>query len=694
MTEHDTGRILSHEQVTAVWVGAFFDELTRWGVRDVVISPGSRSTALAMTAYELSRQRPDDLRLHVDVDERGAAFFGLGIAKASGRPAVCICTSGTAPANCYPAVIEAETSRVPLIVLSGDRPPRLQGLGAPQTTDQLKLFGDHVRAFRAMPLPGAADCDVSFARQAARETCITALGGHAAFAGECDASRDAAKTNGQTQVASRGCAYKAGPVHVNFPFEEPLKPDFEGVDAWGAGRSCSEVVHHVLFGGRTMLDVNSICELRSLICAHHVLVLAGEGTCSTLDEAREVVAWAHAGNIPLLADPLSGLRSIDDETVIDNYDNLFGQQDCPLPDMVIRFGRYPVSKRVTTRLAELEAEHALISIVVDAAETRDFNCATDLFVAMTPLDFIRSYNAQAVTPGDAPTVTPGDAPTVTPGDASTVTPGDASTVTPNGDPTVTPSDNSTVAEGDGSPQQLAEDDPRLQFVQDGSSQRAFACEWATCNDAARTHILAVSGADDADQLEGAYFRKVLELAPSGSCLFAANSMAIRVLDTFLVRDGKPPCVLCNRGQNGIDGTTSTMLGAAHSFQQTTFVTGDLALLHDISALAMQRELLGTSKSASEPPSVVIVLFNNNGGAIFDILPQSSDDPYFERLFLTPQDVGFEHVARGFHIPYCQAASIEDFDRAYRAQLGIPGMSLIEVPMSLRGVGDRCCAYQG
>ena len=110
-------------RATARFLGAFFDELAKWGVQNVVISPGSRSTPLSMTAYELSCRAPQRMSVYVDIDERGAAFLALGMAKASGRPAALVCSSGTAIANYYPAILEAESSRVPLIVLTADRPP-------------------------------------------------------------------------------------------------------------------------------------------------------------------------------------------------------------------------------------------------------------------------------------------------------------------------------------------------------------------------------------------------------------------------------------------------------------------------------------------------------------------------------------------------------------------------------------------
>ena len=151
-------------------------------------------------------------------------------------------------------------------------------------------------------------------------------------------------------------------------------------------------------------------------------------------------------------------------------------------------------------------------------------------------------------------------------------------------------------------------------------------------------------------------------------------------------------MLCNRGLNGIDGTVSTALGAAQRFAQTTFVTGDLTLLHDLNALALQRELRVQREVGGPAPSIVIVLLNNDGGGIFDMLPQKSEDPYFERLFLTPQEVDFQAAAQAFAVPYRRADSVAAFDEAYSELLGTPGISLIEVRVPLSGLKDRYAPY--
>lgn len=607
-------------KASALFISAFFDELVRWGVRDVVVSPGSRSTPLAMVAYELHRRHPDLLDLYVDVDERGAAFFALGLGKASGYPACLVCTSGTAVANYYPAVLEAESSRVPLILLTGDRPPRLQQLGAPQTCDQIKAYGDHVRAFRQMPLPATDGRSIAFVRQAAREAYIAAGGG-----ADDDWSSAA---HGQVEREPRlaGACF-GGPVHLNFPFDEPLKPDLGVEDLFSIGReSVDQVAMRGLVRPHARLDVADTASLRSLLATHRTLVLAGEGTCATEREAHDVVSWARAYGLPLLADPLSGLRSFDDPLIIDNYDTVCGSDEFPFPEVVIRFGRYPVSKRATTWLARAHPLH----IVVDPLETRDCTAQTALFIPCTPIDFVRSLHKEVM---DIPV--PGE-------------------------------------------QEGAED-----------HQLAFAQAWSVANDRGGMCIASVDGIDEG--FEGAFVRRVAALIPEDSCLFAASSMSIRSIDTFYLKGTKRVTVLCNRGLNGIDGVLSTALGAAQCFEQTTLITGDLAMLHDINALALQRELR-VHHGGDKAHSVVVVVLNNNGGGIFDILPQRSDEDYFERLFLTPQDVDFQMAAQAFDVSCRRVDTVKAFEAAYRDMLGTPGITLIEVSLPLSGLGERYGAY--
>ncbi|MBO0776998.1 MAG: 2-succinyl-5-enolpyruvyl-6-hydroxy-3-cyclohexene-1-carboxylic-acid synthase, partial [Actinobacteria bacterium] len=171
------------------------DELIRCGAAEAVLAPGSRSAPLALALWE--RAAAGQVRLHVRIDERSAAFLALGLAKASGRPVPLVCTSGTAAAHFHAAVIEADEAAVPLLVLTADRPPELRGTGANQTIDQLKLYGTAVRWFCETGVPEARPGMNAYWRSLA-----------------CRAWAAAAGTAGGPP----------GPVHINAPLREPLMP--------------------------------------------------------------------------------------------------------------------------------------------------------------------------------------------------------------------------------------------------------------------------------------------------------------------------------------------------------------------------------------------------------------------------------------------------------------------------------------
>jgi 2-succinyl-5-enolpyruvyl-6-hydroxy-3-cyclohexene-1-carboxylate synthase len=314
---------------TYAYVCAFVDELQRAGVRHIVICPGSRSTPLALACAAQPY-----LRAWMHVDERSAAFFALGLAKRAAQPVALLCTSGTAAANFFPAIVEAKLTHVPLLVLTSDRPHELRENGAPQTIDQIHLYGSHVKWSVDVALPEATNSALRYIRTLA----------------------DRATALLTTQPA--------GPVHLNFPLREPLTPApiadapllplaQRDATAW-LGRPDNAPYTTVWNTDRHIPDDATIAHLLKLVSkAKHGLIVVGPQEHSALVEP--LVALAHHLGYPILADPLSQLRSglHDQSHVLTSYDaflriNAFTES--MQPDLVLRFGAMPTAKPLLTYL--------------------------------------------------------------------------------------------------------------------------------------------------------------------------------------------------------------------------------------------------------------------------------------------------------------------------------------------------------
>jgi 2-succinyl-5-enolpyruvyl-6-hydroxy-3-cyclohexene-1-carboxylate synthase len=301
---------------------AFCDELARCGMRHACTSPGSRSTPIVLS---LVRERR--IRCWSHLDERCAGFFALGAAKAAGRPAAVTCTSGTAAANLAPAVIEAQQARVPLIVLTADRPPELREVGAGQTIDQLKLYGAAAKWFFEVRVDDASPQRIRWIRTLACRAYWTAVDG------------------------------PPGPVHLNFPLREPLVLDRE-LPPDDTGRA----------GDRAYVDFSRPAQRSPSGSAQptgRIVIVAGreERDSGAGDGLAEFAARA---GIPLLADPLSGARC--GRAAIAHYDLLLrdaGFAVAHRPQFVIRVGDLPTSKPLRAWLAGLDA--AQIAIDPDGA---------------------------------------------------------------------------------------------------------------------------------------------------------------------------------------------------------------------------------------------------------------------------------------------------------------------------------------
>ena len=552
---------------------AFIEELARGGLRHAVVSPGSRSTPLALALW-----RQPEIEVTVIVDERSAGFFALGASQASSEPVALLCTSGTAVANYHPAVCEADESALPLIVLSADRPPELRGIGAGQTIDQIKLFGSAVRWFCEVGTHAADDAGLLHYRSVA--------------------CRALAAARGET---------RAGPVHLNFPWREPLAPlpvedavtatdplALEGRD----GRPLTAV---------TRIDLEPSAFLLDEVAGHIGDAIAGVIVAGRqLDlELREPLAHlARVSGFPILAEPTSQLRCgpHDRSHVVAAYDLLLRDERFArsvIPDFVLRFGEMPTSKPLRAWLAASGASEVAIDPYGGWNEP--------------------SNRAAAILRADPTELAAGWA-------------------------------------------------ARLEKEPRSAPERWLAAEAAAQE--ALGGALGASGGpgetnETGDQIsEPALHRALGESHQDGDLVYTASSMPIRDQEAFLPAGKADTLFLCNRGANGIDGLISSGIGAAHaSGRPTTIVTGDLGLLHDLGGLAALRDI--------STPVRVVVIDNDGGGIFhFLPQEQALAGEEFEALLGTSRGVDAAKAAALFDLPHRRLEDLADLPEALATGTGL------------------------
>ena len=336
------------------YIAALVDEFYQLGVRHAVFSPGSRSTTMAMLFQE-----HEGFETYMNIDERSASFMALGIAKAHKEPTVLVCTSGSAVAHYLPAILEAQYSGVPLIVLSADRPHTLLHVGAPQTVDQQKIFGTAVNYYEELAVPQEAHY-YTYPRQVARKAYMKAMD------------------------------TKKGPVHINVPLFEPLVPELDSKH-FEAGRSPFNVVKTHYSSGcnydnssRISHVDNSSCSKKNTLLGQYKNILILAGPQVDVAEVNSILSFATTLQAPILADPLSNVRRcynsasnhsekecIDtNNVVISTYDAFLADKELwPIlkPDCIIQFGQIVVSKRVQQMIASwTDVEYIEVNPTMDS----------------------------------------------------------------------------------------------------------------------------------------------------------------------------------------------------------------------------------------------------------------------------------------------------------------------------------------
>ena len=597
------------------------DELIRCGLREAVLAPGSRSAPLALALHD--RALAGDLRLHVRIDERSASFLALGLAKASARPVVVVCTSGTAAANCHPAVIEADEAGVPLLVLTADRPPELRGTGANQTIDQLKLYGSAVRWFCEVGVPEARPGVAGYWRSLA-----------------CRSWALAAGLGGGSPVP--------GPVHLNLPLREPLLPGRGAMPGGGLpGNGAVPGDAPVPGDGAVPGDAP----------------VPGDWRQDSLDGRPDGAPWTRFAGAAAGA-AARPARWMSRSPASDPLHGAFGGP--PVLEL-------PWTQRGVIVCGDGDYDPEPLVELAEAAGWPIF--AEPSSNARRGPNALPAYSYLLDTPGFAAAHRPeliisAGRPGLSRGQLAFL----------RGTPGPAPARHVVLAQGPGrwaDPARTATDVAaavRLVSGTAGSARRepgesGWLASWQRANAAARSAANELLQAGDSLS-EPRLARDLAAAVPGGALVWAAASLPVRDLDQQMAPRADIR-VLASRGASGIDGLVSSAMGAALAHQAAGggpafALLGDLAVLHDAAGFF--------TGPAEDLPDLCLVVVNNDGGGIFSTLEPAAIPASFERVFGTPHGAGLEHLGRAAGIGYRRLESAAGLAAALEGK----GMRIVEV----------------
>lgn len=547
--------------VNSLWSSVLVETMVRAGVRQAVVSPGSRSTSLALALAAHSRIEAIPV-----LDERSAGFFALGLGKQRMQPIVLLCTSGTAAANYFPAIIEAHETGVPLIVITADRPPEMRASASGQTIDQQKLYGGYVSFQHEFAVPELNESLFRYLRQMT------------------------------LHAVSRAAAANPGPVHLNVPFRDPLPPVSDG---GLAERFSATISWNDFFSQLETLSPITPHAVHPILTpeVHGVIVIGAtqpwdiDEFVATVGEIARRLGW------PVLAESLSPVRNHASRVpnLVTTYDTILRNDTAAArlkPEVVLCLGGWPTSKVLREWITDTDP---IIWMISERPENRDALHGRTHTVAMTLPALAESLSR-------------------------------------------------------------------------GIEVNGYERLWAEYEQKARAALDARLEAETTLFEPKAAWLLGRHL-PAETTLFISNSMPARDVDYVWPAGDLAIRPLCNRGANGIDGTLSTALGAAHgAVRPAVLLTGDLALLHDTNGFLLRSKFKG---------GLTIVLINNHGGGIFEHLPVSQFQPAFEDFFATPQEADFSQLAIVYGVEYVLVRDWADFEHLIHV-LPARGIRLLEI----------------